>query len=225
MMLYGMVWYYMPVLGLAIFILLAAYHFGEIDWPTRGGGLQNRLFPTIYGMTFILFIIGCHIETAAPILEGIVISKVSLDTWIILGQSMFRASSLFLIALLLTLATLYKRLGWSKRERNTFLIQTIILASVVYMLPLYLAFGFYFGLWHSVLSFNLIRMQMSLEANWTGWSKLLSRALPFSLLAWIGILLLVFLLGNTQQGLVLSNIFVGIAVLTLPHLQVFTKIR
>jgi uncharacterized membrane protein len=50
--------------------------------------------------------------------------------------------------------------------------------------------------------------------------------MPFSAMAWIGILYFIFLtVKSTDPTGMLSLVFIGLAVLTVPHLQVFTKLN
>jgi Brp/Blh family beta-carotene 15,15'-monooxygenase len=117
-------------------------------------------------------------------------------------------------------------LGLSIAILIQFCLQTIVLMMIIFALPLYLGFGFYFGAWHSLLSFNLIRKQMNLTNTISGWLLLIKKALPFTIVAWLGIIaLLIFQTHMQTEWLAISNLFMGIAILTLPHLQVFTKIK
>jgi uncharacterized membrane protein len=77
-----------------------------------------------------------------------------------------------------------------------------------------------------VLSLDKIRAHFKLQSNWHDWSFLLKKAMPFSAMAWIGILYFIFLtVKSTDPSGMLSLVFIGLAVLTVPHLQVFTKLN
>ena len=226
MLLYGIVWWLLPTVALVVFILLTAYHFGEIDWPKRKHPKLDAILYTAYGLQLIVFIITSHIAAAAPILQQIVQQTISTKTWIQWGNIAFVCSSIGLATLLVLLAIVYKKIGWGTQELKYFTMQSVLLITIIYMLPLYLSFGFYFGVWHSLLSFQLIRRQMQLHNNAVGWSTLIKKALPFTIVAWLGIAGLILVQNQTPtQWLAISNLFVGIAILTLPHLQVFTKIK
>jgi fatty acid desaturase len=94
------------------------------------------------------------------------------------------------------------------------------------LLPLWLCFTFYFGLWHSVLSFDKIRQEFEMENSFLGWKKLLTKAIPYAAVAWTGIIVFIyFSLEAWSIKEVMPLLFIGIAVLALPHLQVFTKIK
>lgn len=226
MLVYGLVWWLFPTLALIVFIVMAAYHFGEIDWPTRNKIQLDAVWYTIYGLLLIAFILTSHIASAAPILEIIVQKKFSVDFWLSWGTLLFPYVCTLLGLHVLLLITLRKYLGWENEVFYPFIFQSVLLLIIVHELPLYLGFGFYFGLWHSIISFNLIRKQMKLTNDWPGWFSMAKKAIPFTSLAWLGILVLIVISGMFQtEWLVLSNIFIGIAILTLPHLQVFTKIK
>jgi beta-carotene 15,15'-dioxygenase len=226
MLCYGLVWWLFPSLALMVFIAMAAYHFGEIDWPLHGNTTLDSVLYTVYGFLLIAFILTSHISSAAPILEIIVHKKFSLDFWLKWGTLLFPYCCVLLSLSMVILLYLRSYLGWDKAVLHQFLLQSILLVFIIYELPLYLSFGFYFGLWHSLISFNLIRRQMKLTNDWPGWISIAKKAIPFTTLAWLGILFLIVASGMFQtEWLVLSNIFVAIAILTLPHLQVFTKIK
>ncbi len=226
MVCYGIAWWLFPTLSLIAFILMAAYHFGEIDWPLRRDTKIDAALYTLYGFLLIAFILTSHISSAAPILETIVQNKVSTAFWLKWGTVLFPYSCLLLGLHILILFYIHSRLGWEKKVLFQFLAQSILLIVIIYWLPLYLSFGFYFGLWHSFISFNLIRKQMKLANDYAGWIYLVKKAIPFTAIALLGIFFLMFVsqVSDTEWW-VLSNLFIGIAILTLPHLQVFTKIK
>ena len=181
---------------------------------------------TVYGFLLISFILTSHISSAAPILEIIVQKKFTIAFWLKWGTLLFPYCCVLLSLSMFILLYLRSYLGWEKAVLYQFVLQSVLLVFIIYELPLYLSFGFYFGLWHSLISFNLIRRQMKLTNDWPGWISIAKKAIPFTTMAWLGILLLIVVSGMFQtEWLVLSNIFVAIAILTLPHLQVFTKIK
>lgn len=226
MLCYGLVWWLFPTAALITFIAMAAYHFGELDWPLRGSTKLDAVLYTMYGFLLLTFILTSHIASAAPILEILVQKKFTVTFWLKWGALLYPYCCVLLGLNLLLLYLLREHLGWEKPVFYEFVLQSILLVFIIHQLPLYLSFGFYFGLWHSLISFNLIRRQMKLPNDWPGWISMAKQAIPFTTIAWLGILALIVVSGMFQtQWLVLSNIFVAIAVLTLPHLQVFTKIK
>jgi Brp/Blh family beta-carotene 15,15'-monooxygenase len=173
-----------------------------------------------------VFIVAGHPESSASILEMMVRHGADKSTWMYWLSNIFPWCTYSLVTSLVLIILSFKKLGWSRENLFQFIVQSALLVSVIRILPLYLSFAFYFGIWHSLLSFNLIRKQMHLSNDWSGWSQLAKKAIPFTVVAWLGILGLIFLsLQTGSQFLILSNVFMGVAVLTLPHLQVFTKVK
>jgi Brp/Blh family beta-carotene 15,15'-monooxygenase len=120
----------------------------------------------------------------------------------------------------------YRDLYSTKREFVFSVLQILLLAVINIALPLWLCFAFYFGVWHSTLSFDMIRRDLKLENNLFGWWILVKKALPYATVAWGGILLFIIFRADTRDLMEVFHLFfIGIAVLTLPHLQVFTKLK
>jgi Brp/Blh family beta-carotene 15,15'-monooxygenase len=223
---YAVVWYFLPVLAILIFILLTAYHFGEIDWMGKVSSVKHRVIYFFLGFSWILFLLSVHIREAADIfvlmgnsqwdtsfyteLAGYILPISFASLWILHGIMMVNHSALYS----------------SRREFVFSILQILILAIITVALPLWLCFAFYFGIWHSLLSFDMIRRDMNLGNDLKGWTLLIKRALPYAAAAWGGIILFITLraqAGNLNE--LFHLLFIGIAVLALPHLQVFTRIK
>jgi Brp/Blh family beta-carotene 15,15'-monooxygenase len=226
MIVYGTIWYFLPVLAIIIFISLTAYHFGEIDWIGKAENKIHQLMYFMLGLSWILFLLSKNIAGA-------------IDIFILLGQSKIEANRFFEFAKIIfpitqaSLIIIHIILFFSWRyfftkPINFFyaVIQIGCLNIINLALPLWLCFAFYFGIWHSILSFDKIRLEFNINNSFTGWSKLLLLAIPYSVIAWTGIgLFIKYTLPNMDMQHVLPLLFIGIAVLALPHLQVFTKLK
>jgi Brp/Blh family beta-carotene 15,15'-monooxygenase len=225
MFLYACCWYWFPLVAFVGFIGLTAYHFGEIDWPFHQPGKMNILLFFSMGLFFIVFTITSHISETAPMLATLVGNTIQEKHWLLFGPLLW-AGATGGIALMLLLVPFYLfSRGVKVSAIAGWVIQTAGWCTFIYAMPLFIGFAFYFGVWHSLLSFNLIRNQLSLPPTYAGWLQLSKKALPFSLLAFFGIGILVyFQLSRWQLSSSLVYIFMGIAILTLPHLQVFTRL-
>lgn len=226
MAIYALIWYYLPALAILIFIGLTAYHFGEIDWIGKAENKWHQLIYFLLGLSWILFLLSKNIHAA-------------IEIFMLLGQSKIEAAKFYEIAKIIfpitqaSLITIHVFLFFSwkyffTKPINFFyaVIQIGCLNIINLALPLWLCFAFYFGIWHSILSFDKIRQEFAIENTFKGWIKLLSMALPYSVLAWIGIgLFIKFALQTLDMAHFLPLLFIGIAVLALPHLQVFTKVK
>lgn len=217
---YAVFWYYFPLFSLLLFIVITALHFGEID--TAIFHKLPKWASFCYGLLIILFIITAHIGQTSEIVAYLLPNFSETGILISIGQN------LFLGVLVALFVGLFVAMIWYLKSPNNtlrfFLMQTVLLFTFIYFLPFYLGFAFYFSVWHSLLSFELIINKLQLKKLSNPWKELLKMALPFSVLAWVGLAVGIFVglqYFNTSE--LLGRMFVGIAILTLPHLQVFSK--
>jgi beta-carotene 15,15'-dioxygenase len=215
MLIYALLWFWFPFISLVVFIVISAIHFGEIDAATIAK--KSKIFTFLYGLLFLGFLIISHSEDTKQIIDYII---PEYSHWFIFPDFLIviLGISLFL------LFAVYAFFEGLTSNFKLFIAQTIILLAITYFLPFYLSFAFYFGFWHSLLSFEVILEKLEFQKNLSGWKKLLLKATPFSIVAWLGLLLFLIIGSNIYSiSSVVSMLFVGIAVLTLPHLQVFSR--
>lgn len=224
--LYVFIWYWNPAIALLLFILITAFHFGEIDWI---GYTNDRTKKVIYfslGLCWIVFLLSLHVQTALSIFDSITRNQINEKAFLQWAEFLYPVS-------IAGMTLLY---GFLFYKRSTYflwpqywliaVVQQIILFVLAHVTPLWIFFAFYFGIWHSILSLDKIRTHLKLEATIQQWLFLLKKAMPFSVMAWIGILYFIFLtVKSTDTSGMLSLVFIGLAVLTVPHLQVFTKLN
>ena len=101
-----------------------------------------------------------------------------------------------------------------------FIVHLGLILLILYALPMMLAFTFYFIVWHSLLSLKNIVVFLRNNTHYT-YRQIILRMLVLSVLALGGIVLFGaggFMFLNHQTMLV--YVFLGLAVLTAPHLQV-----
>ena len=224
MALFGVAWYISPFLSVLFFLLISAYHFGEIDFVNKGQAQVPWYISSMYGLTIIVYIIACHAEESIKILHYLLPKiEISANT-IPLGQSFSEWILIITFTLFLVLNMAYLLTKSINNLILKLINQTFCILLIIKLLPFYLAFAFYFGVWHSLLSFEAILQTLHLENNTKGWLKLIEKALPFSLLSFVGLAILIYIGyngSNTPQ--IVSLLFIGISILTLPHFQVFSK--
>jgi creatinine amidohydrolase len=109
---------------------------------------------------------------------------------------------------------------FSTNEKGQFLIRFAIILIIVFNLPMLLGFTFYFVVWHSVISLNNIVLYLR-NHNRFSINLIARQILLYSVLAIIGIGLFgltgfMFMSSNAVSG----YIFLGLAVLTAPHMQI-----
>jgi Brp/Blh family beta-carotene 15,15'-monooxygenase len=226
MAIYALIWYYLPTLAILIFIALTAYHFGEIDWIGKAENKLHQLMYFLLGLSWILFLLSKNIHSAIEIFMLLGQSKIEAEKFYAIAKTIFPITQASLIIIHIILFFSWK--FFFTKPINFFyaVIQIGCLNIINLALPLWLCFAFYFGIWHSILSFDKIRQEFDIQNTIKGWLSLLYMALPYSLLAWIGIgLFIKYALQTLDMAHFLPLLFIGIAVLALPHLQVFTKVK
>lgn len=223
---YGILWYLLPEYALILFILITAFHFGEIDWIGNYTGLKHKWKYFLLGFCWILFLLSSHIQEAINIFDAITRRLVDKSIFIDFAHYAYFASIVVMFALYVFLYFNRKVSFPHPRLYYFSLLQQAFLFLLSSAMPLWFFFAFYFGIWHSVLSLDKIRIHMKKVNTLQEWFKLLKLAMPFSVLAWIGIVYFILLTSRMDdKPQMLSIVFIGLSVLTLPHLQIFTKLN
>ncbi len=223
---YAVVWYFFPVAALIIFILITAYHFGEIDWLGKTDNAVQKMAYSVIGLLWILLLLSKNINFAFQIFIRMERSAFNESQWTALAGKIYPITLIGLVLVYIILF-FFKAYFFSKNKYYYYLIlqQAILIGFALYM-PLWLCFAFYFGFWHSLLSFDKIRITFGMPNDFIGWKNLLVKAAPFSLMAWFGFLYITFLTLNSKDASgIFTLLFISLSVLALPHLQIFTKIK
>ena len=224
--LYALVWYFFPILALVIFILITSYHFGEIDWMGKTSGHIHKFTYTLLGFAWILFLLTKNIHFALDVFLTMGRSSIHKEPLIKLANAIYPYTLMALFVIYLVLF-LFKNYFFSKQLYYYYSLgQTGILILFVLYMPLWISFAFYFGFWHSLLSFDKIRISFSIPNTFKGWNSLIIKSAPFSIMAWFGFAYITFLTLNSKDSSgIFTLLFITLSVLALPHLQVFTKLK
>lgn len=223
---YSLIWYFFPIIALCIFIVITAFHFGEVDWIGKTSSLIHKVAYTFIGFLWILFLLSKNVQFALDIFLKMGKSSVSSNYLIEIAHKIYPISLWFLAFVYILLFIFSKYFFYNRAHYfYSFLQQTILVAFALYM-PLWICFAFYFGFWHSLLSFDKIRVAFNISNDFKGWKSLLIKAMPFSIMAWFGFSYITFLsYKSSDTSGIFTLLFITLAVLALPHLQVFTKLR
>ena len=221
-LMFGIILWIFPVLGLLLFLLISAFHFGETDLARHElAGVAGKLFTISYGLMLLGMLLLSHLEEVYPLL-------VFLDR----GSDMIgrmgmieRQRPLLLLtlftALIVTAIMVHLRYhdffrNWLHKEAILFPIMLLLL----WRLPLLVGFTFYFIGWHSVLSLQSI-MRYLIRINGVSAGVVWKQILLYSGLAVAGTALIgasgyMF----TEVNAMLWYAFMALAVLTGPHMEV-----
>ena len=223
---YALVWYFFPIAALIIFILITAFHFGEIDWLGKTEKFIHKMAYSIIGLLWILLLLSKNINFALQIFIRMERSVFNENQWIAFAHKIYPLTLVGLVVIYFILF-FFKEYFFSNNKYYYYsLIQQITLIIFAFYMPLWLCFAFYFGFWHSLLSFDKIRITFNMPNDFNGWKSLLIKAAPFSIMAWFGFVYITFLTLNSKDASgIFTLLFISLSVLALPHLQIFTKIK
>lgn len=213
MLIFAVIWYLSPTLALCIFLIISALHFGETD-------LYNHTFSAFaYGAGILIFLLLSHFNEVLPILQSIPVFSRS-SWWPILN--LYSKNWSILAAFITIIMTLIHKS--TLKYKILLVLRTILILGIVYTLPLLLSFSFYFGCWHSLRSMESIKKHLSQNNVLMTWTQLWKEAFPFSLIAISLIIILSYFL-YTYLGIstTLMSLFIGVAILTAPHLSIMSE--
>lgn len=217
----AILWFF-PVAGNLLFIFFAAYHFGETDLHQfKTNTLLGKLFVISYGLLILSVILLHHFEEVIPLFQLFESGKenAGVINWININRYPIISFSGILF---FTTAFVYflRNRNTQSKEKGEFLVRFAVILFILFNLPMLLGFTFYFVVWHSVLSLvNIINYLKKDTVNSRG--IITSQILLYSALALGGIILFGFAgFMFISSDTVIGYLFLGLAVLTAPHMQV-----
>ena len=223
LLLFSLILWFFPVIGNIIFILIASYHFGETDLHKfKTDTVLGKLFVTSYGLLILSVILINHFEDVRPIFEMFKSGEKNIDliNWIDANRKLIMSCSgiLFFTS---TFVYFLKNNNVEDKDKGDFLVQFVCLLVLLFSMPMVLGFSFYFILWHSVLSLRNIVTYLRL-GNANKISTIVKQISLFSLLAMAGIGIFGYsaFMYMSNNNAMAGYIFLGLAVLTAPHMEV-----
>ncbi len=221
--LYSILWIISVELSILLFILISAYHFGEMDLKSMGlkANWGSKMLFSVYGLLFLLNYLLYQFPQVEAILLGFPgfensqIEKLRLFYGY--QQEFLLGSILVFVPLLIIYLILNKQIGFPQMEA---ILQLALLMVIVFNLPILLGFGLYFNIWHAGLSMIEIKKFLGWQdkSYWFIYRKSwITNGASFLMIA---ILFLVFM-GNLER--LLAIFFMAIAILTAPHMKVISS--
>lgn len=222
LLLFAAILWLFPLIGILLFVIFAAYHFGETDLHQfKTNTIPGKLFVISYGLLIISIIVLHHFDEVRPLYQLFSSGNEfgSIINWIALNRY-YMLSAFGILFFVTTFMYFLINARTNMNEKGQFLIHMAVILIILFKLPLMLGFTFYFVIWHSVLSLSNILHYLRND-NAYSWQVIMKQILLYSLLAFIGI----GLLGLTSSLLMDNNavtgyLFIGLAVLTAPHMEI-----
>ncbi|MCY7291877.1 MAG: Brp/Blh family beta-carotene 15,15'-dioxygenase [Ferruginibacter sp.] len=217
----AILWFF-PLAGILLFILFAAYHFGETDlYQFKTNTLLGKAFVIFYGLLILSVILLHHFEEVKPFFQLFSAGKENAVFINWLDANRYNVISVSGILFFITTFIYFlQNSNTVTSDKGQFLIHFAVILLILFKLPMLLGFTFYFVVWHSVLSLNNITTYLRKNNLYTQ-NRITREIIMYSLIAIGGITLFgltgfMFISSNSIAG----YLFLGLAVLTAPHMQI-----
>ncbi len=218
---FALLFWLFPVATNLLFIVIAAFHFGETDLIRfNTTNMSGKCFVTFYGILILFVIILPHFETLKPLCALFTSGKKN-ETFIAFIYD-YRYNILLISGIIFCIISVWYMLTNAVKfeELFKFFAEYATLLFVLYHLPMILGFTFYFVLWHSVFSLKNIFRYLSKDGLMS--PKTIAKQISFySIISFVGFIIFggtgFLFLGN---NMLIAYVFLFLAVLTAPHMQV-----
>lgn len=221
---YSVVWIFYPFFSFMFFLLITLYHFGQADAMRFNYiGIEKWLIHITRGITVVGLIIFGNFEYASSIIEAVTNISLYKESIGFINPELVKwtIASLYPITYLLVI-------GLSKQKSEfklIYLVDALIVPLLFIYCDLVWAFAIYFGIWHSYNHALIMLKYLTSKRHTVNFAWFFKQSFLFSLLSYIGLLFVYNMLnafGNEE--LLVSLLFVVIAILTLPHMMVVEKL-
>ena len=209
-----LLFYFIPAVGLLVFVLISSFHFGEQHWNKKlqfKNTMFKKIFEFLYGFFILLLLFNFQPKEVTKVIFEI--SAVALSSQFIFEMFLAVTAVLILSSLYLN----FKDNGFVKIVALE-LFYILVFAVIFKMTTLIWGFAIYFIFWHSIPS--LIDQVRYLYGSWSKNNFLLycKSAFWYWIISITGIALLYITLGEKElfEGLFFSFL----AAITFPHVLV-----
>lgn len=219
MLLYVLLWIYLPVFSLIIFLLTSAYHFGQSQMVEKIITIdtwKKRFLYFAWGSTLLSALFSLNHDGLIALLELYEDTRLFIPLF---DQNILRLIFISCLGLTLFLLTkLYLSKKFTARELVYELIILGTILAVFYLLPLIIGFTIYFVFQHSlkvlVQEYNFLKNFKSMFSV----KKFVLSLAPFSLITifFLAILLVLYSFGRLPISVSLL-VFILISTITIPH--------
>ena len=186
-------WIWAPSLGLLLFLVYSAWHFGQTD--IEHWNIRSKIIGFVWGSILLTFLLLTHLKELNIILNALKVPLISSFG----GDNLIAYSLLSVCAIL---SILYRKLEW-------FLIVVFLFLSQ--FINLIFAFGIYFIFHHSRLGWNHLKKSLSISHL-----RMYILALPFNIGAII-LFLLFFFEFNLSINQNIAYFFIFLSCVSFPH--------
>ncbi len=212
-------WIIIPALSLAIFLIVASYHFGKEDtqFLIIDKSLLNQLLFLIKGSLIVLAPMYFHFNETVSIFKLLLVDNESFYKFLNFIET---KKILFFGIIVATVSTiiLFTK-NYEFKKFTIFLDYFSILIINYYFSPL-IAFTLYFCFLHSIRHSITLMLELNETDLNMGFKLFVKKALPLTILTTAFCLFVLYFLNNSYSfnSSILKIIFIGLASLTFPHI-------
>lgn len=224
MLAYAVLWYFFPAISLLVFLGFSAWHFGESDLNPAPSHWLWSLSQWLLGGSVLVFIL-----LREPALTGDLMHRITQENetvqsawaWIARNQWPVLGGLAGIFVAAAGGAQLVKPRKFEMEKAAAL----FLFMAVLYFMPLLPAFALYFGGWHSVNTFQHIEGFLGgIKKSGAPKANLWLAALPLTGVALVFLVFLGWIWQRIFSGTdPLPILFIFIAIITLPHLQVMGR--
>lgn len=213
---YSVLWWLVPSAALAFFLLLSIYHFGQSNWNyvRFSNKMQAGVTYLVWGSFVLLIPIIWNFDAASGIIASITRSE---PLELSLGARQALCMLLLLSNVWLIVYLRVQQLIERKNFRDE-LLNLLVMSVLFSFTPLLLSFVVYFVFWHSMSSMADQIQFFNKKSPDYNWKSYVRQALPLSLIAVGGLVLLYILQSQLGFQANIGLLFIFISVVTLPHM-------
>ncbi|MBS1556694.1 MAG: Brp/Blh family beta-carotene 15,15'-dioxygenase [Bacteroidetes bacterium] len=212
--LYILLWWFAPILAFVLFFLMSFHHFGQSNFENE----SLRYLPSwLWGIWLIIVPVIFHWQEAFTIFNQMLSIHKNLT---INSSDHYKDFNHLRIISLIFLGSIYLVSLFLFERKNIlyYTIQFVVVTLWYWLTPLLTGFIIVFCLWHSLQS---VRHQtIFFQQNFGGdMFQFLKKMLPFSAIALVAFGLYVYM-----RGFQISEAFILLSLITLPHVLVMHRL-
>lgn len=211
---YAILWWTMPWMSFVVFMLLSAYHFGQIQLDYLNVVLEESWLKTVvylfWGIAILTRILFTHYRETERILESFFELKQVVDPeYAVFVMYFSEISTLMLLSYLR-----FKRM-MSTSSLCSEVIAYLLISILNSRKSLLICFSIFYGLWHSLKSMEIHSEELGMTIY-----QCMLHAIPFSILSFIGLIVILVLIQMQSSHSPYLIFLCCLGTLAAPHILV-----
>ena len=213
----AVLFYVLPVIGLLVFILLSAYHFGEEHWRDKlnDSSFLGRIFYMLYGLLVLFLLFQAHSTEVIDLVDSI--------TGVAISEGIFQWTPLILFSLAVIYSLFFLGALRTMIFNSKDLLYLVVFFVVFNATSLLWAFAIYFIIWHALPSLMAQVSYLYGDISQLNMLRYLKSSIGYWAISLVGIYGIYWFFSLDETNF-LPIFFPILAALTFPHVFVMAKI-